>query len=103
MQQQPHVRVSLSLAVSLFLLFIYLFLTLTPGRGVCIAPAHQHKSINIAAAATAADPCVRRSVCPLPHPPSTRDQERHPSSIIRLQRSVRPAQVTTSPKTEREK
>ncbi|XP_077879092.1 uncharacterized protein LOC106145065 [Ictidomys tridecemlineatus] len=38
----------------------------------------------------------RPSVRP-PHPPpsSTRDPERHPSSIIRLQRSVRPAQVIT--------
>lgn len=70
---------------------------------MCISPAHQHKSINTAAAEQAADPRVRRSARPLPHSPSTRDRERHPSSIIRLQRSERPAQVTTSPKTEREK
>ncbi|XP_070110948.1 uncharacterized 35.5 kDa protein in transposon Tn4556 [Equus caballus] len=68
--------------------------TTTTCRGVCMSPAHQHKSINTAAAARAADPRVRRSVRPLPHPPPTRDRERHPSSIIRLQRSERPAQVT---------
>lgn len=70
---------------------------------MCISPTHQHKSINTAAVERAADPRVRRSARPLPHSPSTRDCERHPSSIIRLQRSERPAQVTTSPKTEREK
>ncbi|KAM7159196.1 uncharacterized protein WM277_008474 [Molossus nigricans] len=40
---------------------------------------------------------------PPPPSPSTQDRERHPSSIIRLQRSERLAQVTTSLKTEREK
>ncbi|XP_029410643.1 serine/arginine repetitive matrix protein 1-like [Nannospalax galili] len=43
----------------------------------------------------AAAPWARRA--PSPTRP-TRDRERHPSSIIRPQRSAHPAQVTTSPK-----
>lgn len=98
-QPPPHVRVCRSLAVSPPR-YSLLFLTLTHGREVCVSPAHGHKSINTAAAA---HPRVRGSVRPLPHPPSTRDPARHPSSITRLQRSARPAQVTTSPKTEKRK
>lgn len=67
---------------------------------MCISPAQINKHCSCSASKRPARPSVRP---PPPPPPSTRDRERHPSSIMWLQHSERLAQVTTSPKTERGK
>ncbi|XP_067561081.1 uncharacterized protein [Pseudorca crassidens] len=80
------------------LVIIVIFLNSHARQGGCASPAQRHSSVNTAARSAgsgAPRPSVRP---PLPHPPSTRDPERRPSSVRRLHAPrVRPSFLSWSP------